>query len=777
MITLRTLGQLSLTADDGRSFDGLSSQPKRLALLTYLASPVPGTWHRRDVLLSVFWPEHEPGKARTALRNALYILRQHLGTDTLRSRGENEVSLDPGLLRSDCGLVRLHLAAGRLEEALAACRGEFLPGLFIRGSEGFERWLDDERRSLKAAALKAAGTLSMTYEAAGHLEAAIAAQRQMVEWEPADETAGRRLIELLERSGDRGQALRAFETLQATLLRDFGVEPSAATIRLAGEIRSRRIARPAAPTTAPVVEAVADVEPADPILPSGEPASLAGALPVPPLRWAWPTIVVALLAFVLTARHFRPAEAEVPTPTTLLLLPMENGTGDTTNDYLASGLAEDVARHLSMLPSITIRSATRSQWPARISNSLAVVGPAFGAAVVLKTRLTQAGDSLQAEARLVDVATGVARDVGVQRFVMASLPDAGSKLAASVAGEVFRVPLPEFPRASARSVDPESYRLAMQGWHQLLGRGDVGPARELFLRATEVDPTYARAWSGLSSTWAAATVNGLVHFDEGFARAEAAARRALELDSMEGSAWANLGILNALNSRRLSAGEPYFRRALAAEPANPEIFLVYSSALRLANQWDRARDAVRVARALDPLSAFYVEREANGAMCQGRADVALSLYRAQVQLDPEDRSGQLGIARSLAGLRRWDEAIVQLRVVALARGDTALARTLPAAHGQAGYWSLKHLEGQALLGARMALARKGWVAPYLVAVAEIGAGQTERGLIGLEAELREGSRMLYKLPCNPEIDEIRSLPRFERLLKAVGSLPLDAPTE
>jgi DNA-binding SARP family transcriptional activator len=66
MITLRALGGIGLTAADGRDFDGLLAQPKRLALLVYLASPRPGTWHRRDTLLGVFWPDLETGKARTA---------------------------------------------------------------------------------------------------------------------------------------------------------------------------------------------------------------------------------------------------------------------------------------------------------------------------------------------------------------------------------------------------------------------------------------------------------------------------------------------------------------------------------------------------------------------------------------------------------------------------------------------------------------------------------------------------------------------------------------
>src|SRR5437764_6836303 len=69
MIELRMLGEIRLRTDspDGVEVAALLGQPKRLALLAYLASPAPGTWHRRDMLLALFWPELDAAHARTAL--------------------------------------------------------------------------------------------------------------------------------------------------------------------------------------------------------------------------------------------------------------------------------------------------------------------------------------------------------------------------------------------------------------------------------------------------------------------------------------------------------------------------------------------------------------------------------------------------------------------------------------------------------------------------------------------------------------------------------------
>ncbi|MBK8002560.1 MAG: hypothetical protein IPK12_01165 [Gemmatimonadetes bacterium] len=297
-----------------------------------------------------------------------------------------------------------------------------------------------------------------------------------------------------------------------------------------------------------------------------------------------------------------------------------------------------------------------------------------------------------------------------------------------------------------------------------MGPEDQSEARDLFLRATQADPSYARAWSGLSSAWSAAAVNGRVPWAEGAARAEAAARRALALDSLEGTAWANLGLLATLSQRSLAAGAPYFERALQAEPGNPEIHMVRGTLLRYARTWDEARDAERTARALDPLSAFYAEREAHTALCRGRAAEALPLYQAQVELNPRLRSGLSAWPARWHGSGRWDEAIAELRTLARSMGDTATATSCPAPAART-VTGPSAPRGEALLQRRLRAAERGWVAHYLIEVAQVGAGHIEEGMAGLEAEVAAGSRMVYKLPCNPEIDEVRDTPRFQRLLE------------
>ncbi len=133
MSELRTLGALELRAAGGGVLESVLAQPKRIALLVYLAVAAPGRLHRRDALLALFWPEADEARARNSLSQALHFLRRSLGEGVLVSRGE-EIGLDPAQLWCDAVAFEQVLDAGQLAEALRLYRGEFLPGFLGGGS-------------------------------------------------------------------------------------------------------------------------------------------------------------------------------------------------------------------------------------------------------------------------------------------------------------------------------------------------------------------------------------------------------------------------------------------------------------------------------------------------------------------------------------------------------------------------------------------------------------------------------------------------------------------
>lgn len=240
MIELRTLGSLDLRGADGFELRPVLQQPKRLALLAYLAVAYPPRFYRRDTLLAMFWPELDGEHARAALRRALYFLRRSLGDGVILGRGDEEVGLSAQELSCDAALFQRAIAEERPGDALALYRGALLEGVYVSGAPEFERWLDETRTALHAQAASAAWTVADRAEERGDARPAVEAARRAAALAPYDESVHRRLVSLVDRVGDRAGALRAHDEFVRRLRVDYELEPSAETLALVAAIRQRR---------------------------------------------------------------------------------------------------------------------------------------------------------------------------------------------------------------------------------------------------------------------------------------------------------------------------------------------------------------------------------------------------------------------------------------------------------------------------------------------------------------------------------------------------------
>jgi DNA-binding SARP family transcriptional activator/TolB-like protein len=270
VIQLRLFGSPDLRRDTGGGALSVLAQPKRFAVLAWLALAEPRGMHRRDNLLALFWPELDAIHARTALRKTVYHLRQALGADAVINRGDEELGLGPGFW-CDAVAFQEAAAAGRVEEALALYRGDLLPGFYLTDVPDFEEWLETERERLRWLAVAAAWTLAGEKEAQGHPDAVAWGSRAMA-LAPDDEAGLRRLLTLLDRLGDRDEAVRTYEQYRRRMASTYEVEPAPETQTLIESIRTRPAA-PEGPAAAAAVPAVAAL-PAVPAVPA-----VAAALP------------------------------------------------------------------------------------------------------------------------------------------------------------------------------------------------------------------------------------------------------------------------------------------------------------------------------------------------------------------------------------------------------------------------------------------------------------------------------------------------------------------
>lgn len=243
-IDLRTLGLVSLRGAEGNELEEIVHQPKRLALLVYLAVAEPRGFHRRDSLLPLFWPELPEKRARNALNKTLHFLRSYLGADVVVSRGTVDVGLDPGSVWCDAVAFEEASDGGRFAEAIELYEAPFLDGFHVSEAADFEHWVDRQREHLELRYSAALEELAARAAQREDWTASVELWRRLVDLDPSNSRAVIGLMEGLESSGERAAALQEAERLATVLREEFQAEPDLEVEAFADRLRQEPRALP-----------------------------------------------------------------------------------------------------------------------------------------------------------------------------------------------------------------------------------------------------------------------------------------------------------------------------------------------------------------------------------------------------------------------------------------------------------------------------------------------------------------------------------------------------
>jgi DNA-binding SARP family transcriptional activator/TolB-like protein len=493
MIRLFTLGSIDLRDATGTPVEAVLHQPKRVAILLYLALGAGGRPVRRDSLLALFWPEASEDRARNSLRQAVHQLRRALGDETFLTRGTEEVGPDPVGLWCDALAFAAALEAGRLEDALALYRGDLAPGLHVADCPALGEWLEAERARLRRAAVGAAGLLAERAAAAGDLGHAVGWARRAVALSPLEEEPARRLITLLDAAGDRGGALAEFEQLAGRLRRELDVGPSAETRRLIAELRARP--EPAPRHTPLSVPILARAEPPPAVPPSGGATGR---------RWRGAVALLLVLALALGAvwPFLAPIRGGMALdPRAVVVVPFRVSGAEPSLAYLREGMLDLLGTKLQS-PGPLVAADPRAvlgTWR-QLSGGTGVdltpedgaqVARRLGAGRLLLGSVVGTEGRLTISARLLDVRTGAVRAAGGVLGPMDSLPALVDDLVAQLLvgetgegrGELAELTTASLPALRAWLAGREAYR-----------HGAYDSALVHFAKATELDSTFAVAW-------------------------------------------------------------------------------------------------------------------------------------------------------------------------------------------------------------------------------------------------------------------------------------------
>lgn len=451
MIELGTLGGIDLRHADATPVLPVLAQPRRFALLVYLAKAgagVPPSFHRRDALLAIFWPDADAEHARAALKVGVHFLRRALGEGIIVSRGAGELGVAADAIRCDATAFENAVDAGRLDDAVHLYRGDFLPAFHISGAPDFEDWMERERARLAARYRHALEELARAADDVGNSAGGAALWRRAVDAAPLNSAAVLGLMRALNCEGDRAGALLAAREHERRVRVevDADIDPSVRSFEQ--ELRRKSPGESAAagpPSVSPVLFADAGhltlvAAPEPPNSPADydtatAPWGMAGAAAArshPTLRrWSralgrWRGVAlwaVAAATATLTGAAFhgsgRLPNAPAPLRERVLVAPLENRTGDPrldalgdmAADWIAQGLQETgLAEVVDPLSAMASRRRAEAQTIRLEGLSRAVaLARTAGAGSVVWGAVYRSGDSLFFRAQVSDVSAGKLR--------------------------------------------------------------------------------------------------------------------------------------------------------------------------------------------------------------------------------------------------------------------------------------------------------------------------------------------------------------------------------
>jgi DNA-binding SARP family transcriptional activator/DNA-binding transcriptional ArsR family regulator len=224
-LSLVTLGGASLIVSPDQRL--LLGPGKPLALITYLALS-PGRTATREFLTGLLWADMDSDRARHALRQTVWQLRQLLGEDTLIGRDEIRLSTT---IASDRDAFLAAVERGDFEAAVDLYTGPFLPDLATPGGVEFEQWADIERDRLRATFLRACEVVTRRRLSSSQVREAQRIARRARDEDPHNELGWRLLLESLVSGEDFISASLEADALEAFAAGEHGsLEPSTRTI-------------------------------------------------------------------------------------------------------------------------------------------------------------------------------------------------------------------------------------------------------------------------------------------------------------------------------------------------------------------------------------------------------------------------------------------------------------------------------------------------------------------------------------------------------------------
>ena len=498
--------------------------------------------------------------------------------------------------------------------------------------------------------------------------------------------------------------------------------------------------------------------------------------------WIYVVISAGLLSAGLffLGRYTAPNENKIPNvpAKSIAVLPFENLSRDPDNAYFAEGIQDEILTRLAKVADLKVISHTSTQRYKSSPNDLPQIAKQLGVANILEGSVQKSQDQVRVNVQLINAATDAHLWADSFDRKLIDIFAVESEIAAKVA-DTLQAKLTGAEQ-HAISMQPtqntEAYQLYLRGryfWNKRTGP-DLQKAIDYFKQAIDKDPNYALAYVGLGDAYILLSGFGAARPQDSFPLAEAAAKKALEIDDNLAEAHTTLGFSLCVHHFDFAGSIREFERAIELNPNYATAHHWFGDGPLLAvGQFDRAIAEGKRALELDPLSVIITADLGANYLVARRYDEAIEQFHKAIDLDPRFYYTHWNLAEALEMKGNLREALAEYKKAVELDDDPFVLALLGQAYAKVG----QRDEALNILAQLSQIGAHRYVPSYSYALLHVALGEKDKAIEWLERSYQEGAGLdLIFLKVDPMLDPLQKEPRFQALVTKVFA-PKEAETE
>ena len=389
--------------------------------------------------------------------------------------------------------------------------------------------------------------------------------------------------------------------------------------------------------------------------------------------------LVVIAAFVLIQRYSRndvSAKLQSNQIKSVVVLPFENLSEDTDQQYFTDGMTDELIAHLAKIRSLRVISRTSSMEYKGTHKSLSQIARDLNVDAVVEGTVLRSGNRVRITAELVQVATDRHLWAETYESPLGDILTLQSQVASAIVNEIRINLTPEEQQrlATVRPISAESYEDYLKGRYYWNKRSEesLNKAIEYFQLATQKDPGYALAYAGLADCYSiiGSAIVGTVPSYEVAPKAKAAALKALELDGTLAEAQTSLATVQFNYDWDWAAAATGFRRAIELNPSYATAYQRYSLYLIAMGRTQESLVQMNHARDLDPLSISMNFSLGWRLYMARNYDQAIEQLLNTLELDPNFALPRMVLGQAYEQKGSYQQAIADLQQAATASHDS-----------------------------------------------------------------------------------------------------------